>query len=130
MAAMRAPDRRDARRVPGNSQPVMDSSPDPPSLKRRLALSLMSRDQQKDAVARCDGALECAVDCFPCAIESKSVKVQNTIRFHSSGSQLAVPTAIECCLLDWSSQLWRSDSWSGLRNSSPRRDRSRDLFGL
>src|SRR5438128_7463628 len=69
MATMRAAHRGDRGRMARRREPVMDGGADPPALDRGIARAMMAGDQQDDARAVGNRALQRAVYCGPCTVE-------------------------------------------------------------
>ena len=55
----------------------------------------MAGDQQDDALAGADRALEADIDGAPGAVERHSVKVDHTIRLNVSRAQPPIPAGVE-----------------------------------
>lgn len=106
--AMRISYRRDARRVPGMGQPVVNDRPDPSALKRRIALPLMARNQQQNPLASDGRPLQRTVNRVPRPVEGVTMEVEHPIGLNSSGAQAAVPAAVQGrCLKIFSPFRWR-----------------------
>ena len=95
VASMSAPHRGDPGRVAGNRQPVVNCRPDSTPFERRLAPSLMTRDQEQDPVARGDRSLQRPVDRLPGAVQAVAVEVQRAIRLDPSRPQPLVPASVK-----------------------------------
>jgi len=76
-------------------EPVVNRSPDRSAAYRRLSRSMMAGDEQYYAVAARDRLLERPVDRAPSAVESHSVKVDNSIGLNPAAGKAAVPTSVE-----------------------------------
>jgi hypothetical protein len=63
VAPVRIPDRGYVFRVTGRGEPVVNGGPDLAALDRRLARTVMTRNQEKHAFAARDRQVDAAVDC-------------------------------------------------------------------
>jgi hypothetical protein len=59
---MRASHRSDLGSMPGHGEPIMNGSPDPAALDRRLSWAMMAGNQQDNAVARVARTFQSCVD--------------------------------------------------------------------
>ena len=84
MPTMRPADCGDRTGVAGCREPAVDSRPDSPTRKRRIAFAAMAGDEQHQAVTGGNRALEAAVDRFPGRIEAVPVKVDDPVRLDAS----------------------------------------------
>ena len=75
MAPVCAADRRDVRRVPGRSQPIMDRRTDPAPLKGRVAGPRVAGNQEQNAVTCRDLSLKRAIDRLPGPVQAVPVQV-------------------------------------------------------
>ena len=94
---MRIPYRRDAQRMPGMGQPIMDRGPDPASFERRVPLPLMAGNQQQNPVPGSDRPLQRAVNGIPSAIEAVAVEIEDPVGIDPASAQSTIPPAVERC---------------------------------
>ena len=102
MAPVRSSNRSDVACVPGGCEPVVNSGADSAALDRRLAGSMVTRDQQDHPFSARDHLLEAAVDGHPRFIESHSVEIDRAVRLDGSAAQSLVPAAVKRPLANWS----------------------------
>ena len=95
MTAMRPADCGDRTGVAGCRKPAIDGGPDSPTRKRRIAFAAMAGDEQDQAVAGGNCALEASVNRLPSGIEAVPVKVDNPVGLDASARQAAVPACVE-----------------------------------
>jgi hypothetical protein len=95
MASVRVPNRGDIRRMARGFEPVMDRSPNPPSLDRRIAWPVMPGDQEQHAVAASDRLFETAIDCTPRGIEIHAMEVEHAIRLNRSAAKAFIPASVQ-----------------------------------
>lgn len=112
MASMRVPNGGDVRRMAGSGEPVMHRRTNPASLHRRIAWPVMSRDQEKQAIAAHDGLLEASIDCAPCAVEAHPMEVEDAIRLNRARAKNFVPASVKRAL--------RQRSRGAMRRRRPR----------
>jgi hypothetical protein len=66
--------------VARDGEPVVNRCADRPAPDWRLTRTVMTGDEQKDAVAACDRLLESAIDRVPRGVEGHSVQVEHPVR--------------------------------------------------
>lgn len=95
MTAMGAANRRDRSGVARCGQPIVNRSPDLPSLDGRIAGPVMPSNQEHDTVTSGDGLLQPAVDRGPCAVEAMAVQVEHPIGLNRARAKAPVPARVE-----------------------------------
>src|SRR6185369_16111623 len=95
MTPVRAADGGDARRVARGGEPVVDGGANAAPCDRRIAGPVVPGDQQQDAVAGRDRALERPVDRPPCGVERQAVQVEQPVRLDRPAAQTLIPAAVE-----------------------------------
>ncbi len=95
MAAMRGSHRSDARGMARRGEPIVNGRPDPAARHRRLALPLMTGDEQDYPVARGRGLLQRMIDRVPRPVEIVTVKIECAIGSNAAATQALVPFAVE-----------------------------------
>ena len=95
MPPVRAADCGDVGSMTGDRKPVVNCSADRAAPDRRLARAMMAGDQEDDAIAVGNRAIELPVDRAPCAIEGHSVQIDDAIGLDTAAAETLVPTAIE-----------------------------------
>ena len=95
MASVRAPHGSDVRGVARSREPVMDRCPDAAALDRRIAWTMMPRDQQQQAVAASNRLIKPTIDRTPCGVEAHAMEVEHPIRCDSTVAKAFIPTSVE-----------------------------------
>lgn len=121
---MGAPNGSDIARVARGCEPVVNGSPDPAALDWWLTATVMSRDQQHDAIAARNRLGEPAVDRGPGSVEIHPVKIEHAVRLDRAAAQLSVPAAVERLLANRHGPDWarRSRLRDGVNRSKARPD--------
>lgn len=76
-------------------KPVMNGGTDLPALHRRFARTMMSRDQQQDAVPVVNRVIEAAIDRAPGTVQSQAMKVEHAVRFDVARAKTPIPAAVQ-----------------------------------
>lgn len=100
MAAMSSADGGDLRRMPRGRQPVVNCCSNAPALDRRLALAMVTGDEEENTFAPSDRMLKAAIDCSPGSIEVHAVKIKDPVWLYAAVPQHLVPAAIKSPLAD------------------------------
>ena len=79
VAVVGAADCGDVRRVARGGKPVVHSGANGASPDGRFSRSLMAGDEEDDAIAMSDRAVQLAVDRTPCAVEGHSMQIDDAI---------------------------------------------------
>jgi hypothetical protein len=79
MAPVRGSDSCDIACVARRCEPVVNRGPDAPTLDRRLAGTMVPRDQQNHPIAASDRLLKAAVDRGPGGVETHSVEIEHSV---------------------------------------------------
>jgi hypothetical protein len=79
----------------GSRQPVVHRSAYSAAFQRRLALALMSGDQQQDPVSGSNRPLQSMVNCLPRTIEAVAMQIQRPVGHDPAGAKASVPAAVE-----------------------------------
>lgn len=80
MTPVRSADRRNARCMSRYGKPIVNRRTDSTTVQGRIAGTMVSGDQEHQALAGGDRLLKATVDGTPCRIEIHSVHVQNAVR--------------------------------------------------
>ena len=107
MTPMRSADGRDARCMSRRSKPVVNRCADPAALYWRIAGTMVSGNEEHDALSRGDRPFKSAVDCAPCRIQVHSVQVEHTLRLDRAVAKALVPTAVEGATAKVPARTWR-----------------------
>jgi hypothetical protein len=73
----------------------VNRGPDPSSLDRRFARTVVAGDQQNDPLAPGDRLFEPTVDRLPGGVERQSMEVENAIGLDRAGAKPAVPAGVQ-----------------------------------
>lgn len=95
MAAVCPADGSNVARVARRRQPVMHCRTDLSPLNRRFAGTMVSGDQQDQAVARPNGVFEAPINCAPGPVKTHAVKVDGPVRLDRTAPQFLVPAPIQ-----------------------------------
>src|SRR5437868_2209631 len=95
MMSVGAANRGDQARVPRRREPIVNGGPDFAALDRRIARTMVTGNQQHNALAAGDRLLEPAVDCSPRGVEREAVQIEHPIGLDRSRTKPAVPARIE-----------------------------------
>jgi len=92
---MSTSDGSDMRRVARCCEPVVNGSPDTPTLHGWITRAMMAGDKQQDPIAPHGRPFERPIDCCPGRIEVHAVKIEDCVRRDIACSQALVPASVE-----------------------------------
>lgn len=95
VATVRTSDRSDARRMPGNRQPIMNSGPNSTPYKGRFALALVTGNQQQNTFTVGNGSLQRAINRLPGPVERMAMKIERSVRLQPAATHAPVPASVE-----------------------------------
>jgi len=95
VAAVGAADCGDVRRVARGGKPVVHSGANGASPDGRFSRSLMAGDEEDDAIAMSDRAVQLAVDRTPCAVEGHSMQIDDAIGLDIAAAEALVPASVQ-----------------------------------
>jgi hypothetical protein len=95
MPRMGSANRRDPGRVARCRKPVVNGGADLAAQDRRLARTMMARDEQDEAIPGIACAFQGDIDGPPGAVETVTVEVDDPVGLERAGAELPVPRPVE-----------------------------------
>ena len=95
MPRMGSANRRDPRRVARCRKPIVNGGADLATQDRRLARTMMARDEQDNAIPGIARAFQREIDGPPSAIETVAVEIDDPVGLERAGAELPVPCPVE-----------------------------------
>ena len=92
---MRSTNRGNTRRVPRRGKPVIDRRADSAALYRRVADTVMTRDQKNNPLTGPDGLSQASVDRAPGSIEIHPVQVDDPVGFEVAPAEPSIPAPVQ-----------------------------------